>query len=77
MTIPVFVNEKTVTVPVAASAAEAVTAFDPALALALTERRAHLTDGRGIALDPATPLTAGAIVRVVTTARRNADASSP
>jgi hypothetical protein len=50
--------------------ADAVRAMDPALADTLAAGQAHLTDGRGIRLDPSEPATAGAIVRVVRSARQ-------
>ncbi|HEU4698990.1 MAG TPA: hypothetical protein VFS40_07415 [Gemmatimonadales bacterium] len=78
--IPVFVNDRAVTVPAGAAARAAVRASDPALAerfeAGLAEGRAQLTDGRGIALDPAAPLAAGAIVRVVISARRGGAAGA-
>lgn len=74
--IPVFVNERAVTVPAGTDARAAVRALDPALAerleAGLASGAAHVTDGRGIALDPAAPLAPGAIVRVVVSARRGA-----
>lgn len=68
-TVLVFVNERSCEVPAGSSAAEAVGCADAALAAALAERRAYLTDGSGLRIDPAAPLPAGAIVRVVVTAR--------
>jgi hypothetical protein len=70
MTIPVFVNERRLEVPAGTSAIEAAVQTDPALADALAEGRTYLTDGRGIRLDPTAVLGAGAIVRVVRSARR-------
>lgn len=76
--VTVFVNERPVAVAAGSEAAAAVARCDAALAAALREGRAHLTDGRGIRLDPAAPLAAGAIVRVVVTARRRpTDAGAP
>jgi hypothetical protein len=47
----------------------AVERLDPALAAALAEGRATLTDGRGLPLAAADPLHAGAIIRVVVSSR--------
>ena len=67
--VTVFVNEQAVRIAPGASARGAVEAVDPALAAKLAEGSAKLTDGRGIALDPSVPLFAGAILRVVVSAR--------
>jgi hypothetical protein len=72
--VRVYVNERPVTVPAGADARAAVRALDAALADRLDAGTAYLTDGRGIALDPAAALGPGAIVRVVVTARRGAEA---
>jgi hypothetical protein len=69
-TLTVFVNERAVPVHRGASMAGAVRAFDASLADALAEGQAHLTDGRGIRLDPSEPATAGAIIRLVRSARQ-------
>jgi hypothetical protein len=68
----VFVNERPLAVAPGTRAGEAAQRADGgggALGEALATGQAFLTDGRGIRLDPATPLTAGAIVRVVRSAR--------
>jgi hypothetical protein len=70
--IRVFVNERPVSVPAGADARAAVAAHDPELAARL-DADVRLTDARGIAVDPATPLHAGSILRVAATARRDAD----
>lgn len=64
-----FVNEQPVRVSAASSMAEAVAAFDPSLAAKLQSGAAHLTDGRGIALEPSASVFPGAIVRVIVSAR--------
>ena len=71
MTEPVlvFVNERAVRVPPGATAADAVAAMDPALADRLRDGAAYVTDGRGIRLPPGEAVNAGAIVRVVVSAR--------
>lgn len=68
--VTAFVNERLVRVPQPATALAAVRATDPALADALETGRAALTDGRGVPCDPDAPLAPGAILRVVTRARR-------
>jgi len=68
--VPVFINDKSLTVESGIPARDAVARADPAWREALDSGRATLTDGRGIPLDPGTPLTAGAIVRLVVSARR-------
>jgi hypothetical protein len=65
----VFVNERPVSVAPGTAAVDAVRQADGLLAEALATGRAYLTDGRGIRLDAAAPVTAGAIVRVVRSAR--------
>lgn len=63
--IRVYVNSAPVELPPGADGWAAVRAADAALAERLGQSRAYLTDGRGIELDPAAPLRAGAILRVV------------
>lgn len=65
----VYVNERPVDVPAGADARAAVTAFDTALGNALATGGAYITDGRGIRLEPATPLSAGTILRAVASNR--------
>ena len=73
--IPVFVNEKAVRVAAASSVAQAIKAYDAAMAGALEAGGAQVTDGRGIALDPRAPVYSGAILRVFLSARRGRDES--
>lgn len=68
--LTVFVNERPVRVPHTADALGAVEALDPGLAEAVETGRGYLTDGRGIRVEPETPLTAGAILRAVVSARQ-------
>lgn len=77
--IPVFINERLVTVEAGGTAADAVTAADPDWGRALREGRAYLTDGRGIRLESDVMVGAGTILRVIVSARQaspdaNADA---
>ena len=69
-TIRVFVNASAVDVPAGADVAQAVRAFDATLEPSLTSGAAYVTDGRGIAIEPAARLTGGAILRVVIRSRR-------
>lgn len=73
--ILVFVNEKPVRVPPSSSVAQAVAAYDAALAGALQAGAAKVTDGRGIALAPGDPVYAGAILRVIVSARQSREES--
>jgi hypothetical protein len=66
----VYVNERPVDVEGGATVRAAVAAADAALAAALADGRAYATDGRGIRIAPDAALAAGAIVRVVVSARR-------
>lgn len=72
----VFVDERPVSVPPDAVARDAVAALDPALLARLEDGTAYLTDARGIRLEAGAPLAAGAIVRVVRSARRSADSDA-
>jgi hypothetical protein len=69
--IRVYINERPVNLPRGADVHAAIAAADPALGEALTSGRAYVTDGRGIRLVPDAPLSAGAILRVVVSARQS------
>jgi len=73
--VPIYVNDRTADVAPGTPAQDAVSELDAGWAEALSAGKAYLTDGRGIRLDPATPLTAGAIVRVVISARAARESS--
>jgi hypothetical protein len=75
-TIRVFVNGGVLDLPAGASAGDAVRTFDAALGDRIAVGAAYVTDGRGIEIDPAAPLSNGAILRVVVPARRRADADA-
>jgi hypothetical protein len=75
-TIRVFVNASAVDLPVGANVVQAVRSFDPELESRLMSGVAYVTDGRGIEIDPATPLASGAILRIVVRARRGPDADA-
>ena len=68
--IRIFVNEHAVVVVPGATIIEAVTTFDPALAEALRDGRAYVTDGVGRPVEPSGSVEPGAIFRVVVSARR-------
>jgi hypothetical protein len=73
--VRVYVNERPVEVPAGAPALAAVATLDGDLGTAVSDGRAYLTDGRGIRLAADLPLAAGAIVRVVRSARSGPKAS--
>jgi hypothetical protein len=70
-TIRVFVNAGPLDLPSGADVAQAVRLFDPALERQIASGAAYVTDGRGIEIDPASPLSGGAILRVIVRARRS------
>lgn len=74
--IPVFVNGQILTVPAGTDVAGAVARLDAALGEKLAGGGAYVTDGRGIELAPDAPVAAGAILRVVVSARRREDADA-
>jgi hypothetical protein len=77
--IRVFVNATPVDLPAGAGVREAVRAFDPGMEASVARGVAYVTDGRGIEIDPAAPLSSGAILRVIVRARRgpeNGDADA-
>lgn len=72
-TIPVFVNSQCVRITPGQPVAGAVALFDADLGARLEAGTAYVTDGRGIRLAADTPLHAGAILRVIVSARREPD----
>ena len=75
--IRVFVNTGAVDLPSGSVVADAVRAADSSLLDKIAGGAAYVTDGRGIEIDPSTPLESGAILRVVVRARaRSADADA-
>lgn len=68
--IRVFVNARAVDLPAGADVGQAIRAFDPGLEGKVARGTAYVTDGRGIEIAPAAPLTTGTILRVVVRARR-------
>jgi len=67
--IHVFINEQMVAVQPGATVREAVAMLEPALAHALLEGTAYVTDGVGRALEPSHSVEPGSILRVVHGAR--------
>jgi hypothetical protein len=72
-TIRCFVNERGQSVPAGATVREAVAALDAALADRVVKGEAYVTDARGIRVPSDHPLTGGAILRVVVSARAAVD----
>jgi hypothetical protein len=71
--VPVFVNGQRILIAAGQPAAAAVARHDEALARQLASGAAYVTDGRGIRMAPDAPLGAGAILRVIVSARRAPD----
>ena len=63
--IRAFVNAAAVTVARGGTALDAVRAWNPAEADAVAAGSRTITDSRGLPVQPATPLQAGAILRTV------------
>jgi len=68
--IPVFVNTRSVLVPAGAPVREAIRLAEPALLPMCEAGQVVLTDGRGLPVALEDPLSAGAILRVARTSRR-------
>ena len=63
--IRVFVNGRGLDVAAGATALDAVRAFEESAADAVSRGERLITDSRGLPTDPATPIQAGAIFRLV------------
>lgn len=72
-TIRCFVNERAVSLAPGATVHDAVQAFDPALLARVGKGEAYVTDGRAIRVPLDAPLPAGSILRVIVSARAQAD----
>lgn len=72
MTMPVFVNARTITLAAGATARDAVQAGAPELLPACDAGEALVTDARGLPVPLGEPLSAGAILRVARSSRRGA-----
>jgi hypothetical protein len=78
-TIPVFINDRVIQLTPGATVGDAVAGLGGEVAEQLAAGRAYATDGRGIRLASDAVLHAGAILRMVVSARREgaeADAHS-
>jgi hypothetical protein len=73
--VRVFVNASGVDVPAGATALDAVRAFDENLAREVDEAKRLITDSRGLPIDPATPMNAGSILRLVANRAGTRDAA--
>lgn len=73
MSIPVFVNARSLALPPGATARDAIVAAAPDLLAPCEAGEAQVTDARGLPVALATPLAAGAILRV---ARRSGRAGA-
>ena len=71
--LPVFINDRLVRLAAGGTVADAVAACEDETARQFRAGAATVTDGRGIRLAPDTPIHAGAILRVIVTARRARD----
>lgn len=72
-TLRCFVNERAVSLAPGATVHDAVRAFDPVLVARVEKGEAYVTDGRAIRIALDTPLPAGSILRVIVSARAQAD----
>jgi hypothetical protein len=71
-TLRVFIDAHGVDVPPGATAIDAVEAYDKMLAAAVRHGERILTDSRGLPIDAATALQAGAIFRLIPKRERSA-----
>ena len=74
MTMPVFVNARSISLAAGATARDAVRAAAPDLLPACDTGEALVTDARGLPVPLGEPLHAGAILRVARASRRGAAA---
>jgi hypothetical protein len=70
--VRVFVNGTGVDLPAGAAALDAVHAWNAALADEVRAGGRIITDSRGLPLDPAAPMSAGSILRVIVRRERTA-----
>ena len=61
----VFVNGATVRLPSGALVIDAIDAHDPAAAAEVRAGTRAVADSRGLVVDPATPLTGGFVMRLI------------
>ncbi len=72
-TVPVFVNARKVEIPAGGTALDAVRALDPDAAREIDAGTRIVTDSRGLPVDPAIPVEAGSILRVLPARARDAE----
>ena len=70
--VRVFVNGTGVDLPAGSAALDAVRAWSAALAAEVRAGGRIITDSRGLPLDPAAPMSAGSILRVIVRRERTA-----
>jgi hypothetical protein len=71
-----FVNGAGVSVPHGATILDAVRQADPALADAVSAGERAIADSRGLVVPDTTPVTGGAVLRVVSSKAKRADADT-
>jgi hypothetical protein len=74
--VRVFVNASGIDVPAGSTALDAVRAWSDDAAGDVTADRRLITDSRGLPIDPATAMSAGAILRLVAKRERGAPLES-
>ena len=67
--VRIFIDEAAVSVPAGIPVHQAIALYDPELAAAISEGKAHLTDGVGRRITADAPVSGGAIIRVIRSAR--------
>lgn len=72
-TVRIYINTAGLDVPSAATALEAVQAWDAGEAAAIRSGERMITDSRGLPADPASPVHNGAIFRIVRARQSGAD----
>ena len=70
-TVPIFINDGLVQVPVGSAVGEALASYLSQLAPELDTTTAVITDARGLPVDPRSPVAPGAIFRIVRSARNS------
>ena len=66
----IFINDRPIDAGEGATVLSALASIDPGLVAQVREGAAYVTDGRGIRLEPEAALSAGSILRVIVSARR-------
>jgi hypothetical protein len=76
-TVRVYINAKAVDVPSAATALDAVKAWDATAGDAIASGERMITDSRGLPADPKAPVHNGAIFRIVRARQPEDDTPEP